>query len=57
VGLATRLLNQAQATVLPGSDGGFDPFFSPDGQWIGFFAGGPFSTDTRFGVHPAKWTP
>ena len=24
---------------LPGTDGAFAPFFSPDGQWIGFFAG------------------
>jgi predicted Ser/Thr protein kinase len=38
--LATRLLDQAQPTFLPGTEGGFDPFFSPDGEWIGFFAGG-----------------
>jgi serine/threonine-protein kinase len=37
--LATRLLEQAQATLLPGTEGGRDPFFSPDGQWIGFFNG------------------
>ena len=37
--LATRLLDQAEPTLLPGTEGGFDPFFSPDGQWIGFFAG------------------
>ena len=36
--LATRLLDQSNATVLPGSEGGRDPFFKPDGQWIGFFA-------------------
>jgi serine/threonine-protein kinase len=36
--LATRLLDQAQATLLPGTGGGQDPFFSPDGQWVGFFA-------------------
>jgi serine/threonine-protein kinase len=35
--LATRLLDQAQPTLLPGTEGGRDPFFSPDGQWIGFF--------------------
>jgi serine/threonine-protein kinase len=38
--LATRLLDQAQPTLLPGTEGGSDPFFSPDAQWIGFFAGG-----------------
>jgi serine/threonine-protein kinase len=36
--LATRLLDQAQPTLLPGTENGRDPFFSPDGQWIGFFA-------------------
>ena len=36
--LATRLLDQAQATLLPGTENGRDPFFSPDSQWIGFFA-------------------
>jgi len=35
--LATRLLDQTQVTLLPGTEDGFDPFFSPDGQWIGFF--------------------
>jgi serine/threonine-protein kinase len=38
--LATRPLNQAQATLLPGTENGADPFFSPDGQWLGFFASG-----------------
>src|SRR5262249_30215880 len=37
--LATRLLSQATPTVLAGTDGGYDPFFSPDGQWIGFADG------------------
>jgi serine/threonine-protein kinase len=36
--LAVRLLDQTQPTLIPGTEGGFDPFFSPDGQWIGFFA-------------------
>jgi serine/threonine-protein kinase len=38
--LATRLLDQAQPLLLPGTENAFDPFFSPDGQWIGFFADG-----------------
>jgi predicted Ser/Thr protein kinase len=38
--LATRLQDQAQATLLPGTENAADPFFSPDGQWIGFFADG-----------------
>jgi serine/threonine-protein kinase len=36
--LATQLLDQAQITLLPGTEGGRDPFFKPDGQWVGFFA-------------------
>ena len=36
--LATRLLDQANATVLRGTEDASVPFFSPDGQWVGFFA-------------------
>jgi Tol biopolymer transport system component/predicted Ser/Thr protein kinase len=38
--LATRLLDQAKATQLPGTENAASPFFSPDGRWIGFFADG-----------------
>jgi serine/threonine-protein kinase len=38
--LATRLLDQAISTILAGTENAADPFFSPDGQWIGFFADG-----------------
>jgi len=34
--LASRLLEQTQATVLPGTENGMDPIFSPDGREIGF---------------------
>src|SRR5262245_58213468 len=40
VRLATRRLEQSQITVLPGTEGGASPFFSPDGRWIAFFAQG-----------------
>ena len=40
VRLYTRLLNQAQVTPLSGTENAHSPFFSPDGQWIGFFADG-----------------
>jgi len=33
-----RSLDQLQATPLFGTENARDPFFSPDGQWIGFFA-------------------
>jgi serine/threonine-protein kinase len=36
--LASRLLDQAESELLPGTQDGSDPFFSPDGQWIGFFS-------------------
>ena len=38
--LYLRRLNELQAARLSGTDGAFGPFFSPDGQWIAFFAGG-----------------
>jgi Tol biopolymer transport system component len=38
--LATRLLGETKAAALSGTENGRDPFFSPDGKWIGFFADG-----------------
>ena len=38
--LYVRKLEQLQAFPLPGTVGASQPFFSPDGQWIGFFAEG-----------------
>ena len=38
--LYLRPLNQLQASVLPGTEGALDPFFSPSGEWISFFADG-----------------
>ena len=36
--LFTRRLDQPKATELPGTQGAGQPFFSPDGQWVGFVA-------------------
>jgi len=36
--LSIRQLNQPKATILASSENGQNPFFSPDGQWIGFVA-------------------
>jgi DNA-binding winged helix-turn-helix (wHTH) protein/Tol biopolymer transport system component len=36
--LYLRRLEQLTATPLPGTDGASSPFFSPDGQWLAFFA-------------------
>ena len=38
--LGVRLLDQSQLTTLPGTEDANSPFFSPDGQWIAFFADG-----------------
>jgi serine/threonine-protein kinase len=38
--LYVRRLDQLQALPLAGTDGALAPFFSPDTQWIGFFADG-----------------
>jgi serine/threonine-protein kinase len=38
--LYIRRLDQTAASPLKGTEGAVAPFFSPDGQWIGFIAGG-----------------
>ncbi len=38
--LYLREMDKLEATALSGTEGAFNPFFSPDGQWIGFFANG-----------------
>jgi Tol biopolymer transport system component len=35
-----RALDRYESVVMPGTDDASHPFFSPDGRWIGFFAGG-----------------
>jgi serine/threonine-protein kinase len=52
--LYVRHLDRYEAVPLPGTEGAFAPFFSPDGAWVGFFAdnrlkkvatsGGPVTT-------------
>jgi serine/threonine protein kinase/Tol biopolymer transport system component len=38
--LYLRAMDSLEATPIPGTEGAMNPFFSPDGQWVGFFAGG-----------------
>jgi hypothetical protein len=38
--LYARTLDEAEAARLAGTEGAYGPFFSPDGQAVGFFAGG-----------------
>jgi serine/threonine-protein kinase len=37
--LYVRAMDSLDATPIPGTEGAVNPFFSPDGQWLGFFAG------------------
>ena len=38
--LYLRSVQQTESMPIPGTEGAETPFFSPDGQWIAFFAGG-----------------
>jgi serine/threonine protein kinase/Tol biopolymer transport system component len=35
-----RAIDSLEARPISGTEGATEPFFSPDGQWLGFFAGG-----------------
>jgi eukaryotic-like serine/threonine-protein kinase len=37
--LYIRAMESPEAKLIPGTEGAVNPFFSPDGQWVGFFAG------------------
>ncbi|MCI0698126.1 protein kinase [candidate division KSB1 bacterium] len=37
--LYRRPMDQFEAAPIPGTEGAYNPFFSPDGQWVGFFSG------------------
>ena len=37
--LFSRPLKSFEASPIPGTEGATSPFFSPDGQWVGFFTG------------------
>jgi len=38
--LYLRAMDSLEARPLPGTEGAVNPFFSPDGQWVGFFESG-----------------
>jgi serine/threonine-protein kinase len=50
--LYIRRLDQLTATALAGTDNAVGPFFSPDGQWLGFFGGGKLKTIAVTGGAP-----
>jgi Tol biopolymer transport system component len=49
-----RELERPEAVALPGTEGGFAPFFSPDGQWVGFFANQKIRKVPRTGGAPVS---
>jgi Tol biopolymer transport system component len=64
--LAARMLDQSGVTLLPGTEGAQGPFFSPDSEWIGFFAdeklkkisvrgGAPIIVSNAPGPRGASW--
>lgn len=50
--LLTRRLDHLQPTELAGTEGAYAPFFSPDGQWVAFFAGGKLKKVSMQGGPP-----
>jgi len=52
--LATRLLSETSDTILAGTEGASDPFFSDDGEWIGFFAAARFYKTSIRGGSPVR---
>jgi Tol biopolymer transport system component/predicted Ser/Thr protein kinase len=47
--LYLRALDSLDAKPIPGTEGASAPFFSPDGQWIGFFAQGKLTKASATG--------
>jgi eukaryotic-like serine/threonine-protein kinase len=52
--LAVREIGELKPTVVPGTAGANHPFFSPDGEWIGFFASGALQKVAVAGGSPIR---
>ena len=50
--LNVRTVDQVEPRQIPGSEGASLPFFSPDGQWVGFFANGKLKKVSLTGGDP-----
>ena len=56
--LYQRPVGQRRATAIPGTEGGRHPFFSPNGEWLGFFDQGTGLKKVRFdGAAPLPLAP
>jgi len=66
--LFVRARDQLEALPIPGTEGGRSPFFSPDGEWVGYFTGSalmkvslsggpPFRLATVGILNGATWGP
>jgi len=54
--LAIRPLDRDSAVILPGTEGAYHPFFSPNGEWIGYFAGNELRKGAAAGGSPVTLT-
>jgi hypothetical protein len=50
--LFLRAMDSLEAKPVPYTEGASGPFFSPDGQWIGFFGSGKLKKVSRSGGSP-----
>jgi Tol biopolymer transport system component/DNA-binding winged helix-turn-helix (wHTH) protein len=66
--LYLRPMDRNEAVSIPGTDGAIGPFFSPDGEWIAFTAGGelrkvplhggsPITVCAKSNALPGTWGP
>jgi serine/threonine-protein kinase len=49
-----RALDSLEGKAVPGTEGAVSPFFSPDGQWLGFFSGSNMKKIPLSGGAPLK---
>ncbi|MEE8326820.1 MAG: protein kinase, partial [candidate division NC10 bacterium] len=52
--LYLREMDESEGTPIPGTEGAADPFFSPDGEWVGFLASGELQRVSVQGGAPLK---
>ena len=52
--LYVRSLDAYEVRVLPGTEGAYGPFFSPNGRWIGFFVGNELKKVRIDGGEPVR---